>query len=405
VLGGLSAAGLGGFARPGLAANLVSQQKRMLVFYMHGGISQLETWDPKPGVRTGGPFRAIPTSVPGLHISELLPHTAKVMHLLGVVRGVNTAEDDHGKGDYLMKTGRRQTPAAEYPVLGAVAAKTLSPEDAALPGHIQISPHGGGGRNADAAYLGPKFSSITLGNGNPPPNTVRPGHVSLPAALDRDELRRKANERFARRRRTAQTDLYTTNYEQAQRLMEQKDVFDVAKESAKDMDRYGRTDIGRHCLLARRLIERGVPYVQVAHSNYDTHNENFDFHLEQVGEFDKPFATLIGDLKDRGLLEHTLVVMMSEFGRTPNINLYAGRDHWSAAWSVLMGGCGLKAGFVHGKTNELGTAVVDGQVDHANLFHTYLRAVGVDSSDSFEIDGRELPFADPASKPIKEILA
>jgi uncharacterized protein (DUF1501 family) len=186
--------------------------------------------------------------------------------------------------------------------------------------------------------------------------------------------------------------------------MERRQVFDVTKEPQKDVDRYGRHDLGRHCLLARRLLQNGVTFVQVTHSNYDTHNENFDFHLEQLGEFDRPFACLIEDLAASGLLEHTLVVVLSEFGRTPNINLYYGRDHWSKAWSVVVAGGKIPRGHVHGKTNENGTAVVDGQVDHANLFHTYLQALGIDSTENFTIDGRPMPIADPASAPIKELL-
>ncbi|HJS06987.1 MAG TPA: DUF1501 domain-containing protein, partial [Pirellulales bacterium] len=168
---GAVAGGLGWLARPALAGELAKQQKRVIVINMHGGLSQLESWDPKPGVETGGPFRAIPTSVPGLHLSELLPQTAKQMHHLAVVRGVNTKEDDHGKGAYLMVTGRRQTPAADYPQVGAVMAKALAGDDDSLPGHIRITPGGGGGRSDDAAYLGPRFASVQLGGGNPPRNS------------------------------------------------------------------------------------------------------------------------------------------------------------------------------------------------------------------------------------------
>ena len=143
--------GLGVFSSPVAAAKLSRQQKRVVVFNMHGGLSQLESWDPKPGTDTGGPFRSIETSVPGIRISELLPNVAKQMHHLCLVRGVNTSEDDHGKGAYLMQTGRRQTPAAEYPNLGAVCAKTMTLEDNPLPGHIIITPGGGGGRGNDSA--------------------------------------------------------------------------------------------------------------------------------------------------------------------------------------------------------------------------------------------------------------
>ena len=218
-------------------------------------------------------------------------------------------------------------------------------------------------------------------------------------------LRHHLNDRFARRRRTAETDAYTTTYEQALQLMERRDVFDVTKEPARDLDRYGTHDFGRHCLLARRLLESGVTFVKVTHSNYDTHNENFDFHLEQVGEFDQSFSALLDDLAQRGRLEHTLVIVMSEFGRTPRINHLYGRDHWSAAWSVALAGAGIKPGMVLGKTNANGTAVVDGQVHSGHLFHTYLRAVGLDPSEAFEVNGRAIQIADPTASAIKELLA
>ncbi|HWB06490.1 MAG TPA: DUF1501 domain-containing protein [Verrucomicrobiales bacterium] len=401
---GASLAGLGLFATPAISAELAKQQKRMLVVRMAGGLSQLESWDPKPGVSTGGPFRAIPTSVPGIQICELLPYTAKQMHHLALLRSINTHEDDHGKGHYLMMTGRRQKPGVTDPEMGAVIAKALDTADRSLPGHIVISPGGGGGRNADSAYLGPKYASVVLGNGNPPQFVERPGSLAENAVLCANDLRRKINDRFALRRRTAETEAYTQCFEQAQELMRRREVFDVSLEAEKDRARYGDSDFGRHCLLARRLIEKGITFVQVTHSNYDTHNENFNFHFEQLGDFDKPFATLIDDLAQRGLMEHTLVVVLSEFGRTPNINHLYGRDHWSKAWSICLGGTGIQKGIVVGKTNDKGTEVTERQVDTGDLFHTYLSALGVKSDGSFLIAGQKMPMADPANKPIKELL-
>ncbi|WP_435011615.1 DUF1501 domain-containing protein [Tundrisphaera lichenicola] len=397
--------GLGVFSSPAAAAQLGRDQKRVVVFNMHGGLSQLESWDPKPGTETGGPFRSIETSVPGIRISELLPNVARQMQHLCLLRGVNTSEDDHGKGAYMMLTGRRQTPAADYPYLGAVCAKAMTPEGGALPGHIIITPGGAGGRGNDAAYLGPKYSSIALGNGKPPQNTTRPDQVTESMDAARNDVRKRLNDRFLNRRRTAITEAYAYSYDQAYQLMRQREVFDVEKEPAKDHERYGKYDFGRHCLLARRLVEKGVTFVQVSHSNYDTHNENFNFHIEQLGEFDRSFAAFVADLADRGLLESTLIVVLSEFGRTPNVNLYYGRDHWSRAWSVVMAGSGIRRGMAFGSTNDKGTEVVDGQVDHANLFHTYLQAVGVDSTDSFDLDGRDVLLADPASKMIPQVLS
>ncbi len=405
--GGAGAAmlgGLGSLVHPATAAELVRDQKRMLVVRMAGGLSQLESWDPKPGTSTGGPFRAIPTSVPGIHLSELLPHTAKQMHHLALLRGINTHESDHGKGNHKMLTGRKRMEGVSWPEIGAVVAKGLDEGELTLPGHVKISPGGTGGRSSDSAYLGPKYASMSIGGDKPLANSARPSDLKENAAARRDEFRCMLNDRFALRRRTAETDAYTQSFEQAEELVKRREVFDLSKESEKDRERYGAHDFGRHCLLARRLLENGISFVQVTHSNYDTHNENFNFHFEQLGEFDKPFATLVADIAARGMLDSTLIVVLTEFGRTPNINKYYGRDHWGKAWSICIGGAKVARGAVFGKTNEKGTEVTEGEVDAGHLFHTYLSALGIRSTKSFEIGGRKVPMADPAFGPIGEIL-
>ncbi len=392
--------------RPAFARELQQQQKRVLMIWLNGGSSQLETWDPKPGTDTGGPFQTIATSSPGVHISELLPYTAKQMHRLALVRGLNTAEDDHGKGSVIMHTGRRQEPAMKWPHLGSVCAKLLGDRDNPLPGYIHITPRGNGGVNSeDAAFLGPRYASVSLSDGHAPANLDRPTNLSTNDDQRRHELRIHADRRFLRSRRTAMTEAYTQSYEQAEQLMRKRDLFALDKEPPAVVDRYGRHDFGRHCLMARRLLEGGATFVKVSHSNYDTHHENFDFHIEQVGEFDRPFATLVEDLHERGLLSSTLILVASEFGRTPKINRNYGRDHWSRAWSVALGGCGIKGGSVSGKTNANGTVVADGQVHGGHLFHTYLKALGFDSKKNFYIDQRPIPIADPKASPIAEVLA
>lgn len=404
VAAGLSC-GLGGVLTgdPAMAAQFKAGRKRILNVFLHGGVSQLESWDPKPNTDTGGPFRSIPTTVPGIHISELLPFTAKQMHRLSIVRSLDTKNGDHGRGQIEMTTGRKQTPGTDYPHLGAVAAKLLTPPGFSLPGHILI--RGAGSSNHKAAYLGPKYTSVVMDEGKPPQFTERPSSLTSDSDIRRNSLRDRVNDRFAGRRRTADTDAYAYSYEQALDLLAQKDVFDVSRESAADQERYGTSEFGKHCLLARRLLEHDVPFVQVNHSNYDTHYENFDFHIEQLGEFDQPFATLIADLADRGLLEDTLVCVMSEFGRTPKINARYGRDHWGTAWSVLLGGAGIQPGAVIGKTNANGTQVIERVVDHGHIFHTILQAVNVNSTGEFDIGSRKFPIADPAKESIKELLA
>jgi len=392
--------GLGVMAGASAGEQLERTQQRVICVYMSGGLSQLESWDPKPKTDTGGPFRAIPTSVPGIHLSELLPLTARHMDKLALVRGINTKNGDHGKGNYHMQHGRNQIPGVSLPTLGAVCAKALEVPGNPLPGHIRIP---GGGRGNDAAYLGPKYASIGAG-GSPPPNSERPKTLSESTDLLRNRFRRKVNDRFALRRRTAETDAYTFSYERARQLMEKRDVFDVSKEPAKMQELYGKEQFGRHCLTARRMLEAGVTFAYLSHSNYDTHNENFNFHLEQVGEFDKGFSALIGDLHDRGMLDSTVVIVMSEFGRTPKINKYYGRDHWGNAWSVCLGGGKIAKGAVVGKTNKNGTKVIDREVSFPHLFHTYLAGAGLDSKDTFDIGGRPIPMADPAFGPIDELI-
>lgn len=403
--GGIGAAGLGGLlaANPAMADQLKGKQKRILNIFLHGGVSQLESWDPKPGTDTGGPFRAIPTSVPGIQICELLPHTAKQMHHLSIIRSLDTKNNDHGRGQEEMTTGHKRIPGTEYPHIGAIAAKTLTPNQFSLPGHILI--RGAGPGSNRSAYLGPKYASVVMNEGKPPQFTERPESLTPAADLRRNRLRSTFNDRFAGRRRTADTDAYTFSFDQAQDLLSQRQVFELDREPEADRERYGTSEFGSHCLLARRLLEHDVPFVQINHSNYDTHHENFDFHIEQLGEFDQPFAMLLDDLHQRGLLDDTLVCVMSEFGRTPRINARYGRDHWGKSWSIVMGGCGIQRGGVIGSTNANGTEVTDRVVDHGHVVHTMLQAVGIDSLGEFDISGRKFPVADPAKGPIGELLA
>lgn len=241
LLGGLgSAAGLGGVltAAPAIAGQVRSRSRRVLNIFLHGGVSQLETWDPKPNTDTGGPFRAIQTTVPGLHICELLPFTAQQMHRLSIVRSLDTRNGDHARGVTEMTTGRGRMPGVEHPHLGAVAARSLMPDDFPLPGHVLIrsSP---GGRNVEsefhsAAWLGPRYASMALYDANPPKFEDRPGEITDEADMRRNGIRQRANERFLQRRRTAETEAYNFSFSQARELLSNRHVFEVSRESAGD---------------------------------------------------------------------------------------------------------------------------------------------------------------------------
>lgn len=400
--GALGTLGFAGMLRADGARALSSAQKRVVVFWLSGGVSQLETWDPKPGTNTGGPVQSIETSVPGVQICEMLPHTARQMHHMALVRGLNTAEDDHGKGAHIMLTGHRETPGFEYPHIGPAFASLLSPPGSPLPGYIHVN---GAGNPKEASFLGPRFAPVGLSDGKPPANLALPEGLSAENDRKRREMRSRISKRFAQGRRQAETEIYNSSYDQAAALIGRRDIFDFSTIPDADQERYGKHEFGRHCLMARKLVENDVTFVKVTHTNYDTHSENFNFHLEQLGEFDKPFATFIADLHDRGLLQSTLIIVMCEFGRTPRINHLVGRDHWSKAWSVALAGCGIKGGSVVGKTNENGTQVVDREVNGGHLFHTYYRAVGLDPTKAFWHEGRPFNKADPKAEAIHEILA
>lgn len=395
---GTSALARGALMSSANAAVLEKQQKRILQVYLQGGVSQLESWDPKPGTKFGGPFQAIPTSVPGMHISELLPHTAKRMHLLSIVRSINSKIGDHRQGMLFMEKGRR---AGEYPYVGSVASRYLAPANADLPGYIHISKRGI--NDSTAAFLGAQHAQLKLDGNKPPENLTAPSAIDEAADQARDQLRLQFNRRFAKDRSPALTDVYNSSYEQAAKLMKRKAMFE-GKAAEKDLDRYGRHDFGQHCLLARNLLENGATCVKVTHHGYDTHAENFNFHLEQLGEFDQTFATLLDDIHDRGMLDSTLVIVYSEMGRTPKINTKYGRDHWGTAWSMAMGGCGIQPGAIVGKTNADGTKVAEREVDAGHLFHTYLSAVGLDTYTDHDLSGRSIPIGDPAAEPIEELL-
>jgi len=396
---GFGAVSLGGFSGPVLADTLKGDEKRILQVYLQGGVSQLESWDPKPGTEYGGPFQTIPTSVPGIHICELLPHTARHMHLLSLVRSINLKTDDHHQGRLFMEKGRRGE--GNYPYVGSVVAKYLSPEDSALPRYVHISTRGL--EDDTAAFLDARYAQMKLEGVVAPNNLSRPRQLSEEQFARRSHFRAQLNQQFTSDRRKALIDSYDASFRQAAQLMSQRDLFE--KQSEKELDRYGRHEFGRYCLLARTLLEEGSTCVKVTHHGYDTHAENFNFHVEQLDEFDKPFATLLADVADRGMLESTLVMVYSEFGRTPKINRNYGRDHWGSAWSIALGGCGIQPGAVIGATNAKGTEVIDREVDGGHLFHTYLQALGIDSTANHDIPGRQIPIGDPAVESIKELLA
>jgi hypothetical protein len=392
--------------RPALADVLKKQRRQVLFIWIDGGMSQLESWDPKPNTVFGGPFRAIPTSVPGIHVSEVLPRSAKQMHHLALIRSVHTQDNSHSAGVARIQRGDPKNRGVAYPYFGSAVAKLLGPGDSGLPPYVWIKPGSGGFIHGDAGFIGPKYGAVAFGDGKPPENLVPPPSLAETDADERAALQAAANQRYAKGRRTELGEATSYVYEVARTLMKRQDLFDTAKFDPRDVERYGTHEFGRHMLQARKMLEAGVTFVKVNSYGWDTHGDNFNGHLSLMPKFDQAFASMIEDLADRSMLDNVLVIAMSEFGRTPRINGHIGRDHWPEAWSIAMAGCGLKRGLVVGETNDKGTYVTSAEHDIGALFHTWFRCLGIDTSKTqYDNGGQPLPLAHEGMRAVKELLA
>jgi hypothetical protein len=395
------------FREPALAGELKKGQKRCILLWLAGGSSQLETWDPKPGAPTGGPFRAIPTAVAGVHLSELMPQMAQRMKHTCIVRSLNTRNGDHGGASKLMMRGRRDEPALKYPDLGAVLARELGRADSKVPDYVAFyfATEGRGAAPGSAGFLGARYAPMELYHGMMPENLRRLPGVSDLDHKERADLRDLLSKRFARGRDSGPLCSHNEAYQRVRGLMASDTLFDITREPRAVRDKYGPTQFGEQVLAARRLVEAGVPFVRVGRAWWDSHGQNFETHQEMVPELDHVMAALVDDLQERGLLASTLVLTLAEFGRTPAINTSLGRDHFATAWSATLSGCGVKGGSVYGKTDAMGNRVVDGEVGAAELFATIYRALGIRHDKHYHVGSRPIPLTEPGTEPIKEVLA
>lgn len=400
------AVGLGSLLQPAVAEEIKKKQKQVLFVWIDGGMSQLESWDPKPNTIFGGPFRAIPTSVPGVHFSELLPKSAKQMHHLAILRSIHTQDNSHSAGVARIQRGDPKNRGATYPYFGSAVAKLLGAGDSGLPPYVWIKPGSSGFIHQDAGFLGPQFGAVAFGDGQPPENLVLHSSLTAQDDDDRNALRAAANARYAKNRRKQMGDATSYVFDVGRTLMKRQDLFDTSKFDPKDIERYGTHEIGRHMLQARKMLEAGVTFVKVNSYGWDTHGDNFNGHLSLMPKFDQAFAAIVEDLADRGMLANVLVIAMSEFGRTPRINGHIGRDHWPEAWSIAMAGCGLKQGIVVGETNDKGTFVKTDEYDIGHIFHTWFKALGIDPAKiEYDNAGQPLPIAHDDMHAITELLA
>ena len=397
-------------------------KKACILLWMYGGPSTIDLWDLKPGHKNGGPYKAIETKAKGLHISEHLPKLAEWGQQLGIVRGMTTKEGDHQRATYQMRTGNLPLGGIRFPSVGSLVSKELGEPTNELPNSISIAPQRFFfGESSGAGFLGPNYDPLIIGENNfgqpvaaadidqvlKVRNLDRSKDVSKTHSDSRLELLRTMQTDFAQSRPSSTTAGHTSAYDRAIRLMQSESgqVFDLTQEKDKVRDSYGRNLFGQGCLLARRLVEKGVPFVEVSLGNWDTHSNNFDAVKTLSTTLDTAWGTLMSDLKDRGLLDSTLILCMGEFGRTPSINPSKGRDHYPNAWSAVLAGGGIKGGQAIGKTSVDGTTVEEHPTSTVDLLATTCTLLGIDhTKQNMSNVGRPIDIVDKHAEVLKELV-
>ncbi len=408
-------AAFGGFGRlfaADHAAQAARAGKRVILLFMSGGPSQFETWDPKPGKDTGGPHLSIPTAVPGLRIDEFMPRFAERADRLAVIRSMTTEIGDHAEGAFLAQTGYKPSSiVAPPPHWLSVCAHEIPSANADLPSYVTLGTENGPLAVPGSGFLGAAYQALYCpGGGEGPQDLPKASPEQLQAQDARERLRGQIGGRFLEGRLTSAVDSHEASFRELNKLLAAGDLFDLERESPADRERYGATRFGRDCLLARRLVERGVPFVRVQHQNglaWDKHRRAFDSQRHITTEFDIAVGALVDDLQARGLWEDTLLVMMGEFGRTPEIQGQGtpGRNHYTKSWSLALGGCGIQGGAVIGATNDDGTEIIDRPVTIHDLFCTFYRALGLNPHEELMFQDRPIPLVeDKLGKPLEELL-
>lgn len=434
------AAGMSALAIPGLefirninanAQELRRQNKSVIIMWMGGGPATIDIWDLKPGTNTGGEFRPIQTSAPGVMISEHMPNTARQMDKLAIIRSLTTTEGDHMRGTQLMHSSYTPNPAIQFPSIGAVAAQQIPRlagyRDISLPNYITI----GGGGATGPGFLGMVHAPFTIQNPGSPPQNIQP-----PPSVAANADERLARVQRRRRLWNLEEDAFLTSrvphltestrnrfadaskahndvYQRAFSLVASSEgqVFNLTGESTNLMTEYGAAgtganNFGRAAVMARRLVEAGVSAVEISLGGWDTHNQTFNAHRTTLQpNLDRAMGALVRDLNDRGLWRNTVLVWMGEFGRTPRINQNTGRDHWARNWSVVVGGGAIRGGQAYGTTNADGTDVATNPVRVGDVFATVYRALGIDPATQVrDAIGRPFAIASSNGRPIEQLF-
>lgn len=387
-----------------------ARKKSVILLWLNGGPSTIDLWDLKPGHENGGPFKEIRTSVPGFKICENLPRLGAWAKHLTMVRSLTSKEGDHARATAYLRTGYTPQGGILFPALGSLVAQKAAPFDDKLPHFVSVAPARYPGL-ASGGFLGPKFAPLVVGEGATGPEGLTIPELASSGAASAADPRLTVLDQLDRgfladRDGTVPQGIQASTQRALSLLRpDAAAAFQLEREPGQVRDLYGRGLFGQGCLLARRLVERGVTFVEVSLDGWDTHQDNFGRVKGLSTTLDQAFAQLLSDLKDRGLLESTLVVCQGEFGRTPKINENRGRDHWPRSWAVALAGGSIRGGQAIGATDKSGMEVVDKPVRVPDLIATVCQFMGIDPmAQNASNVGRPIRVADPSAKVIEGVL-
>lgn len=375
------------------AEELKKQGKACIMVFLNGAPSQMETWDPKPGQTNGGPTKGIKTAIPGVDFAEYWPKIAASMKDLSVIRSLSGKEAAHERGQYHLHTGHRLVGATKFPHFGSIVALKLGSVDSDIPNFVSI------GNTLSSGFLGVKVAPFIVSKPGQLPENVSNGSGN--SRMERRlSLLKDQDAALAAAGAEALAKEHQEIYGRAAKLMTsvRLKAFDISSEPDAMKQAYGPSQFGQGCLAARRLVEAGVPFVEVQRGGWDMHESLWEKMGKTAPEVDQGVSQLIADLKQRGLYEKTLVIVMGEFGRTPKINQRnpaVGRDHWARNFNLLIGGGGIHGGVCVGKTSDDGTTITDRQVEVDDLFQTMAKALGIDGAEELITpEGRPVRIVD-----------
>ena len=378
-----------------------AKHKSCILLFMEGGPSHIDTFDPKPE-NSSSEIKPIATSVAGIQISEHLPQLATKMNDMALLRGMSTSEGSHGRARYFMHTGYRGgVGGVVHPSMGAVASSFLGRDTDELPNFVTI-----GNRSYGAGYAGPFHAPVEVAN---PAAGIENLTVpdTMPAFDKRTRLLDEMEKSFIDRMQAPSVEAHRATYQRAAALMHspKAKAFDISQEPAALREAYGRNKFGEGCLMARRLVEQGVSFVEVQLGGWDTHIGNGKRVQSLSEQVDPAMSTLIADLKQRGMLDSTLVIWMGEFGRTPTVGKRGGRDHYPKAWTSVMAGGGLKLGQAVGHTDKQGGTVESGKVNAVDFMATVCKALEIDYTKEFHTStGRPMRVVDKGEKVVADLF-